>query len=213
MNALTTFPDGAVAVDTAPLRRFVGDLANLIDGTDDLDLILERGGDLLARLVARDGWLPDAYARPHPERYQQYLLHCDSAERFSVVSFVWGPGQATPIHDHRVWGLVGVLRGAEKVQSFTVRDHDGALVQQGPTRTLRETEVEAIDPREGDIHRVENAHSDRVSISIHVYGANIGAVERATYRASGEERPFISGYANTTIPNIWATTPDAPRNA
>jgi predicted metal-dependent enzyme (double-stranded beta helix superfamily) len=207
VNAPTTFPDAAAAVDTAidtgPLRRFVGDLAALLDGTDDLDVILARGGELLARLVARDGWLPEAYAQPHPERYQQYLLHCDSAERFSVVSFVWGPGQATPIHDHRVWGLVGVLRGAEKVQTFVPRDHDGALVQQGPTRTLAGGEVEAIDPREGDIHRVENAFADRTSISIHVYGANIGAVERATYRPNGEERPFISGYANTTVPNIW----------
>ncbi|EJL34481.1 cysteine dioxygenase [Novosphingobium sp. AP12] len=208
MNAPTTFP-AAPVTDTAPLRRFVGEFAALLDENGDLDVILERGGALLARLVARDTWLPEEYARPSPERYQQYLLHCDSAERFSVVSFVWGPGQATPVHDHRVWGLVGVLRGAEKVQSFDFRDYDGALIQQGPTRDLLETEVEAIDPREGDIHRVENAYSDRVSISIHVYGANIGAVERATYRASGEERPFISGYANTTVPNIW----DASRNA
>lgn len=205
MNALaakapTVF---ASAGNTAPLRDFVGSFAALLDGTDDLDVILGRGARLLQRLVAQDGWLPEDYARPHPDRYQQYLLHCDSAERFSVVSFVWGPGQATPIHDHRVWGLVGVLRGAEKVQGFQRREPDGALVQTGPTRRLAEAEVEAIDPREGDIHRVENAFADRTSISIHVYGGNIGAVERATYRAGGEERPFISGYANTALPNIW----------
>ncbi|MEE4452766.1 cysteine dioxygenase [Novosphingobium resinovorum] len=187
----------------APLRSFVGDFAALLEETDDLGAILDRGGALLAGLVERDDWLPEEYAQPHPERYQQYLLHCDSAERFSVVSFVWGPGQATPIHDHRVWGLVGVLNGTERVQSFLHRDFDGALVQHGATRTLHPGEVEAIDPREGDIHRVENGHADRTSISIHVYGANIGAVERATYRASGEERPFISGYANTTLPNLW----------
>ena len=28
----------------------------------------EEGGAQLRRLVARDDWLPDAYARPHPER-------------------------------------------------------------------------------------------------------------------------------------------------
>ena len=200
MNA---FAQISVTPHLSPLRRFVGDFAALLDETDDLGAILERGGALLARLVERDDWLPDDYAQPHPERYQQYLLHCDSAERFSVVSFVWGPGQATPIHDHRVWGLVGVLRGAEKVQSFRHREHDGVLVQHGATRDLLEAEVEPIDPREGDIHRVENAFADRTSISIHVYGGNIGAVERATYRASGEERPFISGYANTTLPNLW----------
>lgn len=201
MNAPARFPMAHAGL--APLRRFVRDFAALLDGTDDLDRILDAGGALLAALVERDDWLPQDYARPHPERYQQYLLHCDSAERFSVVSFVWGPGQATPIHDHRVWGLVGVLRGAENVQNFLPREHDGVLVQQGPTLSLHEGQVEPIDPRAGDIHRVENAYSDRTSISIHVYGANIGAVERATYRASGEERPFISGYANTTLPNVW----------
>ncbi|MYL99460.1 cysteine dioxygenase [Novosphingobium sp. FGD1] len=209
MNAPATFPTGAATVDTAPLRRFVTGFAALLDDTEDLDLILERGGALLAQLVARDTWLQEEYAQANPDGYQQYLLHCDSAERFSVISFVWGPGQATPVHDHRVWGLVGVLRGAEKVQSFGLRDRDGALVQLGATRDLLETEVEAIDPRQGDIHRVENAYADRTSISIHVYGANIGAVHRATYRATGEERPFVSGYANTTIPNIW----DAARSA
>lgn len=211
MNAPARFPvSGAEpsrvsppATDVAPLRRFVGELSALLDATDDVTKILELGGTLLARLVARDTWLPEEFARPHPERYQQYLLHCDSAQRFSVVAFVWGPGQATPIHDHRVWGLVGVLRGAEKVQNFRRREHDGSLVQHGPTADLLETEVEAIDPREGDIHRVANAFDDRTSISIHVYGGNIGAVERATYRPSGEERPFVSGYANSTVPNIW----------
>lgn len=80
---------------------------------------------------------------------------------------------------------------------------DGSLVQKGETGQLREGEVEAIDPQVGDIHRVANAFADRISISIHVYGANIGAVERATYRDSGEERPFISGYANEVLPNLW----------
>lgn len=211
MSALTAVaPSGIVAPssprlsgDLVPLRQFVGDFALLLNGTEHLDAILDRGGALLARLVEHDGWLLDAYAQPHPDRYQQYLLHCDSLQRFSVVSFVWGPGQTTPIHDHRVWGLVGVLRGAETVQSFRHRGHDGALLQHGPDRQLLETEVEAIDPREGDIHRVSNAFADRTSISIHVYGGNIGAVERATYRDSGEERPFISGYANTSLPNLW----------
>lgn len=188
--------------DVTPLRRFVRDFAAILDSGANEAGILEHGGRLLSRLVSQDDWLPEEFTRPHPERYRQYLLHCDSAERFSVVSFVWGPGQATPVHDHRVWGLVGVLRGAESVQDYRRRD-DGSLVPQGAAVELREGEVQAIDPRAGDIHRVANAFADRTSISIHVYGGNIGAVERAIYRDSGEERPFISGYANEVLPNLW----------
>jgi len=188
-------------VGTARLRDFVSDFGALLDRRDDEAAILAEGGILLGDLVAADDWLPAAYAVPDPARYRQYLLHCDSRERFSVVSFVWGPGQATPIHDHRVWGLVGVLRGAEISERFE-RTPDGRLRKLGEDR-LEVGQVEPVSPRVGDIHRVTNPYADRVSISIHVYGANIGAVERATYDAAGAPRRFISGYANDTLPNIW----------
>lgn len=198
--------NAAAAITLAPniarLRGFVTSFAELVASTRDEAEILEAGGALLARLVSRDDWLPAAFARPSAERYQQYLLHCDSRERFSVVSFVWGPGQGTPIHDHRVWGLVGVLRGAERVEHYR-RRHDGALEQVGATTNLYECEVEAISTKKGDIHRVANALPDEPSISIHVYGGNIGAVERATYELDGKPKRFISGYANDVVPNLW----------
>ncbi len=191
------------AIEAAPniarLRGFVTDLADLIDQGDDEAAILAGGRVLLKRLVATDDWLPEAYAQPSPERYQQYLLHCDSAERFSVVSFVWGAGQSTPIHDHTVWGLVGVLRGAELVESY-VRE-DGNLFRTGEG-VLHAGEVEAVSPAVGDIHRVTNG-AEGVSVSIHIYGANIGAVKRAVYAPDGTPKPFISGYANSHLPNLW----------
>jgi len=185
----------------APLRDFVGDIAQLLAATSDEPTILREGAVLLRRLVAQDNWLPDAYAEPDPARYRQYLLHCDSRQQFSVVSFVWGPGQSTPIHDHTVWGLVGVLRGAERNERFE-RTEDGAFVTRG-LELLQSGTVSAVSPSIGDIHRVSNAWSDRVSISIHVYGANIGAVQRATYDEAGTPKRFVSGYANTTLPNLW----------
>jgi energy-coupling factor transporter ATP-binding protein EcfA2 len=103
------------------LRGFVTSLAELVSATRNEAEILETGAKLLARLIAQDDWLPPAFAIPHPDRYQQYLLHCDSRERFSVVSFVWAPGQGTPIHDHRVWGLVGVLRGRKRPSASCAR--------------------------------------------------------------------------------------------
>ena len=80
----------------ARLREFVQELAALLQRNPTEPEVLERGGALLGRLVAHDDWLPAAYAKPHPDRYQQYLLHADALGRFSVVSFVWGPAQSTP---------------------------------------------------------------------------------------------------------------------
>ncbi len=191
------------------LRDFIGALSELLERDPDEATLLDQGQGLLRSLVSHDDWLPDALAQPDPARYQQYLLHCDSRQRFSVVSFVWGPGQQTPIHDHRVWGLIGMLRGAEYSQGFT-RTAQGALEPDGAPVRIDPGHVEAVSPRIGDIHQVSNAFTDRVSISIHVYGANIGAVSRAVYLADGSEKPFISGYSNTQLPNIWDLSKENP---
>lgn len=191
------------------LRRFIDQFATLLDQQPDEITLLDRGKHLLAELVAPDDWLPVDLAQPDPERYQQYLLHCDSRQRFSVVSFVWGPGQRTPIHDHRVWGLIGMLRGAELAQGFA-RGANGALQTEGAPVRLEPGQVEAVSPAIGDIHQVSNAFADQVSISIHVYGANIGAVTRAVYAVDGSEKPFISGYSNAHLPNIWDLSKENP---
>ncbi|HDS1820454.1 TPA: cysteine dioxygenase [Pseudomonas putida] len=191
------------------LRHFIGALSDLLDRAPDEATLLDQGQGLLGSLVAHDDWLPDALAQPDPSRYQQYLLHCDSRQRFSIVSFVWGPGQQTPIHDHRVWGLIGMLRGAEYSQGFA-RTEQGTLLPAGAPVRIDPGHVEAVSPRIGDIHQVSNAFDDQVSISIHVYGANIGAVSRAVYLADGTEKPFISGYSNTLLPNIWDLSKENP---
>jgi predicted metal-dependent enzyme (double-stranded beta helix superfamily) len=179
--------------DLAPLRRFVADLSALLDRTGEEARILAEGRALLAELIARDDWLPDTHAAPNPERYTQYLLHRDPATRFSVVSFVWGPGQSTPVHDHTVWGLVGVLRGAEVAESYV---RDGGVLRVTGTERLEQGAIDAVSPTIGDLHKVSNGLADRPSISIHVYGADIGAVRRATYDAAGQARPFVSGYSD-----------------
>jgi len=184
------------------LRDFVGEIARLVDTYPDEADLIEQGSRALRELVAIDDWLPDAYAQASPERYQQFLLYADARQRFSVVSFVWGPAQSTPVHDHTVWGLIGMLRGAEYSTPY-VRAEDGSVKPRGDEVLLERGAIEAVSPRIGDIHRVRNACDDRVSISIHVYGANIGAVVRSTYPPDGPPKPFISGYSNDTLPNLW----------
>jgi predicted metal-dependent enzyme (double-stranded beta helix superfamily) len=107
------------------------------------------------------------------------------------------------VHDHEVWGYVGMLRGAEVNQRY-VRDPDGRIAPAGAAATLKPGDVERLSPAEGDIHRVSNAYADRVSISVHMYGGNIGAVSRHVYDpASGQAKPFVSGYSSASVPNLW----------
>ena len=186
----------------APLRNFVIRFTQLHDAGLEPARLQSEGTDLLRQLVAKDTWLPEAFARPSAERYSQYLLHCDPLERFSVVSFVWGPGQQTPLHDHRVWGLIGMLRGRETETQY-VRAADGRF-QAGDTTFLEPGDVAALSPGVNDYHRVANALEDRPSISIHVYCANIGCVSRATYDPTTvTASPFISGFSTQETPNLW----------
>ena len=49
------------------------------------------------------------------------------------------------------------------------------------------------------------AHDDRVSISIHCYGGNIGHIQRHAFAPDGAVKPFVSGYSNALAPNLWAS--------
>lgn len=181
------------------LQAFVASLTSLVNRRADEATTLAEGRELLRELVSHDDWLPDEQARPDPQRYQQFLLYADPQDRFSVVSFVWGPGQSTPIHDHTVWGLVGMMRGQENCQAY-VRDARGHYVPSGEPLTLLPGQIEAVSPTIGDIHLVRNGLADRASISIHVYGANIGKVRRHVFTPEGEAKEFISGYSNAPAP-------------
>ncbi|MGE3933308.1 MAG: cysteine dioxygenase [Rhodospirillaceae bacterium] len=188
--------------DISRFRTYVAEMTRLVERAGgDEGAMIDGGKALLADLIAKDDWLPDAFAAPDPARYCQYLLHCDPLERFSVVSFVWGPGQDTPVHDHTVWGLIGVLRGAEIGQRYAI-GRDG--IEAGHEERLERGQIDVVSPTRGDVHRVANALKDRPSISIHVYGANIGAVRRHVFDAkTGAPKDFISGYSSAVVPNLW----------
>ncbi|MBL6751727.1 MAG: cysteine dioxygenase [Nevskia sp.] len=183
-------------------REFLATVSSIVDAGAGEAATLHRATDALKRLIALDDWLPAAFAQADPDKYRQYLLYCDARERFSVVSFVWGPGQSTPIHNHTIWGLVGILRGAEASRRYRW-DGGGSLVVDGPVAILEAGSIEAVSPAIGDIHQVSNPHRDRVSISIHLYGGNIGTVRREAFQPPRGRSTFVSGYSNRVLPNFW----------
>ena len=184
------------------LLSFVKDLATLLETNPSEEMIFSKGKKLLENLIQSDDWLSEEFCKPHPQYYQQYLLYADPLDRFSVVSFVWGPGQKTPLHNHTVWGMIGQLRGQERSADY-YRQPDGSY-QADQSFICNPGQVVTVSPNTHDIHVVENALSDQTSISIHVYGGNIGRIERAVFDpTTGAEKLFISGYANSVTPNLW----------
>lgn len=194
-------------MNIARLRQFVTRMTRVVEEHGALEArMLEHGQPLLADLITHDDWLPAAFAQPHPDKYQQYLLYCDPYERFSLASFIWGPGHTTPVHDHTVWGMVGVMRGAELCNEYT---WDAGKLASTHAHQVGPGAIDLVSPTLGDIHTVSNAYNDRVSVSIHCYGANIGAVKRHIYTPTGEQKEFISGYASEAMPNLWDRSKEA----
>ena len=181
------------------LQIFVDGVSKLLDQNQNEAEFHPQIGELLAELVREDNWLEDKYTVPHPEYYQQLLLYVDPEERFSIVSFVWGPGQETPIHNHTVWGVIGMLRGKECEQAFEI-DEDNSLVLKGDEITLSPRDIGFVSPTIGDVHRVRNFFDDQTSISIHIYGGDIGKIKRNVFPADGsEKKDFISGYSTPAV--------------
>jgi predicted metal-dependent enzyme (double-stranded beta helix superfamily) len=184
------------------LLTFVKQLSQLLDQNPSEEIIFTKGKKLLENLIAVDDWLPVEFTKPHPQYYQQYLLYADPLDRFSIVSFVWGPGQKTPVHNHTVWGMVGQLRGEEKGTPYYPQSAGG--FKAGDPCICPPGHVDTVSPKTHDIHVVENNLPNQTSISIHVYGGNIGRIQRSVFDPiTGTEKSFVSGYANTLVPNLW----------
>ena len=176
------------------LQDFVARLDALVEGTRDEARLLAEGSRLLGTLLTGSEWLPDSHTRAPAQGYAQYLLHCDPRKRFCVVSFVWSPGARTPIHDHTVWGMIGVVRGEEICHEYDW-PQPGSAMQSKAKHRLQAGGIDRVSPSIGDIHVVENALADAPTISIHVYGGDIGAIERHVFDPQdGSVRRFVSGY-------------------
>ena len=151
---------------SAAFDHFVRDAVRRID---DPQAIAER----LRPLLGTDGWLSPEHQQGSADGYRQHVLHVSECRRLSVVALVWLPGQATPIHDHVSWCVVGVHRGREHETHFREVEHEGRRrlvaageVEAGPGH------VEALVPPAGNIHVVRATGAEK-TISIHVYGADI----------------------------------------
>jgi predicted metal-dependent enzyme (double-stranded beta helix superfamily) len=147
---------------------------------------------LLGRLLTERDWLKEKYRRTILNKpYAQYLIYRPADHAFSVVSFVWNPGQGSPIHDHCTWGVIGQYHGEEEETRFRIIDN---RLERIGFLLARPGAVSHVYPPSRDIHQIHN-RSATPTISIHVYGGDIGSQRRHTYDPNtAAKQEFISGY-------------------
>jgi len=183
-----------------PLKRFIWDIQSMVELADSEREILMIGRDLMRRLVASNGWLPQAFARPDPQHCQQYQLYHDDLERFAVVSTIFSGGQSSPIIQDQVWEITGILHGALERTGFAVSP-EGKPEPKGAPGIMQSGMVDVRTSKGTDAFLLRNALDTESAISIHVYGGEISQIARRIFAAGGE---IIEA------PAVYANAPDAP---
>ena len=136
-------------------------------------------GKSLRPLLAEKGWIAPELLDQRRDGYRRELLYEAEDGAFCIGCFVWGAGQATPIHDHRSWSVIGVYSGTLQSENF-VMSASGRLERSAQTELLQAGEVVWLDPTVGDIHRI-GAESGDGGVSVHIYGCRFMDVCRARY--------------------------------
>ncbi|MFA5885757.1 MAG: hypothetical protein WDA60_18035 [Acidimicrobiia bacterium] len=137
--------------------------------------------DVLTRAVARPQEIAETL-RPR-EGGIRLLLHQPD---LTAIDAAWAPGMRLMPHDHRMWAVIAVYRGAE----------DNEFYRRGPGGSLVESNGRHLDVGDvvvlGDatIHAVSNP-TNALTGAIHVYGGDFLTQPRSQWGPGDRvERPF-----------------------
>ena len=125
----------ATHTTTGGLTALVTDLDRAVRGASPGQATVDAVADALRPALGDPQLLRPDQRVGDPAAYRQHLLHVADDGAFSLVALVWLPGQATPIHDHLAWCVVGVHEGAEHEIRYTA-GADGLLVPTGSAVAL-----------------------------------------------------------------------------
>ncbi|WP_159884610.1 cysteine dioxygenase family protein [Paenibacillus puerhi] len=182
-------------------KQLEQDIEAILQETEDYRTIIDRVKPLLKQLLQNESLIPAEYRTPRPDKYAQYLLYKPEDEAFSVIAFIWGPGQAAPVHDHLVWGLVGLYEGAVVEKRYRREDRGEAAEPRYAVREVgeaiaRKGDISFVYPPDYDIHGVSNPFGEP-AITLHIYGTDIGKQPRHIHDvATGSYRDVVTRHDN-----------------
>lgn len=164
--------------ETSPtLKALVAGLANAAPTNDTPQQELVTAA--LDKAAAAHGWLPIERRRANHDRYARHLIYSDPRGRFSVLVIVWAPGQASPIHTHRVWSGVAVCEGT--LTETIYNDPKGSNPPVVARHDRRPAGSSRFYPADRSLHQITN-RSAKNAVSLHVYGISASLVSTGINR-------------------------------
>ena len=162
------------------IAGFVRDLRIITARTEDPRVIVAHVSPLVRDLALSKTWLEVThYECDLDQGFGAHLLHEEPDHMLAVFAGAWLPGRGAPPHNHGTWAVVAGVDGAER-NTFWTRVDDGA--RPGYAEIRKESE-QVVGPGEivtflpDSIHSVLN-ETDRVSVSLHVYGRHVNHTHR-----------------------------------
>ena len=170
------------------LDDFVQEMNDLLTSQPDHERIFDRGSDYLSRLIANPEAIPERFRQPvgvgRRANHGSWLLRHSADTGLLVTAVVWGPGDHAAPHDHRTWGMIGVMDNALTETRFRRVDDrqrdDWAQLEQDRSAVVKPGEISLLIPEVDEIHQMDN-FTDRPTVEIHVYGHDLRGLERVRY--------------------------------
>jgi predicted metal-dependent enzyme (double-stranded beta helix superfamily) len=169
------------------LDDFVHDMESLLACQPQEQRIFDTGSSWLEKLISNPGAIPSQFRVPAAKgrrpNHGTYILY-QGESGLSVTAVVWGAGEHVGPHDHRTWGMIGVMDNLlteTRFQRVDDRSREGyARLEQDRQATLKPGEITLLIPDGDEIHQMDN-FTDRPTAEIHVYGTDLRGVSRSRY--------------------------------
>ncbi len=187
------------------MEEFVHDMSRLVDEQPDQERLFDRGSSYLERLINDPEAVPEEYRLPavslgRSANHGTFLIH-HGTNGLLITSVVWGPGDHAGPHDHRTWGLIGVMENSITETRFRRHDdrsRDGfAQLERDRVNEVRPGDVSLLIPGVDEIHQMDN-FNDRPTAEIHVYGNDLRGLERSSFDL---EAGTVKTFATTRFDN------------
>ena len=170
------------------LDDFVHEMNDLLVSQPNQEKIFDKGSDALSRLIANPDAIPERFRQPvgagGRANHGSWLLHHSPDSGLLVTAVVWGQGDHAAPHDHRTWGMIGVMDNALTETRFRRVDdrqkEDWARLERDRSAVVKPGEITLLIPKVDEIHQMDN-FTDRPTVEIHVYGQDLRGLERVRY--------------------------------
>lgn len=115
--------------------------------------------------------LPPEVFEVVPGHYARREVYASPDKGYSMIAMTWGPGQATPIHDHSgMWCVEGVWSGCIEVVSYQMLEQQGERFRFEDVGTVVAgcgSAGSLIPPHE--YHTIANNDPLETAVSVHIY--------------------------------------------